>query len=163
MQLCGSLNILWHCLSLGLEWKLTFSSPVATVEFSKFAGIFINALIYKGSTLKLVDHLPKVSPPNITLSINFQHVDWGRGTNIQSKVTMCLLFFFCVLLPFPSFLSFNWTMFSWFHFLLLACFLVRLLFWVLWDFCFLWFFCNLQCTSITYYNLLSNMSFLYSV
>ena len=31
MQLCGSLSILWHCLSLGLEWKLTFSSPVATV------------------------------------------------------------------------------------------------------------------------------------
>ena len=27
VQLCGSLNILWHCLSLGLEWKLTFSSP----------------------------------------------------------------------------------------------------------------------------------------
>ena len=26
----------WHCLSLGLEWKLTFSSPVATAEFSKF-------------------------------------------------------------------------------------------------------------------------------
>ena len=26
MQLCGSLSILWHCLSLGLEWKLTFSS-----------------------------------------------------------------------------------------------------------------------------------------
>ena len=24
VQLCGSLNILWHCLSLGLEWKLTF-------------------------------------------------------------------------------------------------------------------------------------------
>ena len=39
MQLCGSLNIFWHCLSLGLEWKLTFSSPVATAEFSKFAGI----------------------------------------------------------------------------------------------------------------------------
>ena len=29
MQLCSSLSILWHCLSLGLEWKLTFSSPVA--------------------------------------------------------------------------------------------------------------------------------------
>ena len=28
MQLCGSLSILWHCLSLGLERKLTFSSPV---------------------------------------------------------------------------------------------------------------------------------------
>ena len=32
MQLCGSLSILWHCLSLGLEWKLAFSSPVATAE-----------------------------------------------------------------------------------------------------------------------------------
>ena len=28
MQLGGSLSILWHCLSLGLERKLTFSSPV---------------------------------------------------------------------------------------------------------------------------------------
>ena len=33
MQLCGSLSILWHCLSLGLEWKLTFSSPVAAAVF----------------------------------------------------------------------------------------------------------------------------------
>ena len=41
---CGSLSILWHCLSLGLEWKLTFSSPVATAEFSKFAGILSAAL-----------------------------------------------------------------------------------------------------------------------
>ena len=38
------LNILWHCLSLGLEWKLTFSSPVATAEFSIFAGILCAAL-----------------------------------------------------------------------------------------------------------------------
>ena len=44
VQLCGTLNILWHCLSLGLEWKLTFSSPVATAEFSKFAGILSAAL-----------------------------------------------------------------------------------------------------------------------
>ena len=42
--LYGSLNILWHCLSLGLEWNLTFSSPVATVEISKFAGILSAAL-----------------------------------------------------------------------------------------------------------------------
>ena len=33
MQLCSSFNILRHCLSLGLEWKLTFFSPVATAEF----------------------------------------------------------------------------------------------------------------------------------
>ena len=38
---CSSLNILWHCLSLRLEWKLTTSSPVATAEFSKFAGILL--------------------------------------------------------------------------------------------------------------------------
>ena len=44
MQLCHSLSIFWHCLSLGLEWKLTFSSPVATAEFSKFAGILSAAL-----------------------------------------------------------------------------------------------------------------------
>ena len=44
MQFCGSLSILWHCLSLGLEWKRTFSSPVATAEFSKCAGILSAAL-----------------------------------------------------------------------------------------------------------------------
>ena len=32
VQLCSSLSILWHCLSLGLEWKLTFSSSEATAE-----------------------------------------------------------------------------------------------------------------------------------
>ena len=40
----SSLNFLWHCPSLGLEWKLTISSPVATSEFSKFAGIWSAAL-----------------------------------------------------------------------------------------------------------------------
>ena len=44
VQLCSSLSILWHCLSLGLEWKLTFSSPMATTEFSKFAGLLSVAL-----------------------------------------------------------------------------------------------------------------------
>ena len=38
------LSILWDYLSLGLEWKLTFSSPEATAEFSKFAGILSEAL-----------------------------------------------------------------------------------------------------------------------
>ena len=32
------------CLSLGLEQKLTFSSPVATAEFFIFAGILSAAL-----------------------------------------------------------------------------------------------------------------------
>ena len=39
MQLGGSLNIFWHCPSLGLGWKLNFSSTVATAELSKFADI----------------------------------------------------------------------------------------------------------------------------
>ena len=33
---CAVVSALWHCLSLGLERKLTFPSPVATAEFSKF-------------------------------------------------------------------------------------------------------------------------------
>ena len=41
---CNCLNILYQCLSLGLEWKLIFSSPVATAEFSKFLGILNAAL-----------------------------------------------------------------------------------------------------------------------
>ena len=44
VQLCSSLNILWHCPSSGLECKLTFSSSVSTVEFSKFAGKLSPAL-----------------------------------------------------------------------------------------------------------------------
>ena len=44
VQLCNSLSILWHCLSLGLEWKLTFSSPGDTAEFSKCAGTLSAAL-----------------------------------------------------------------------------------------------------------------------
>ena len=44
MQICGSLNIIWHYLSPRLGWTLTFSSPVATAEFSKFAGMLSAAL-----------------------------------------------------------------------------------------------------------------------
>ena len=39
------LNVLCHCPFLGLEWKLTFSNPGATAEFSKFAGILSAALL----------------------------------------------------------------------------------------------------------------------
>ena len=43
-QLYGSLSIFWHSLYFRLGWKLTFSSPVATAEFSKFSGILSAAL-----------------------------------------------------------------------------------------------------------------------
>ena len=42
--LCGSLIIVLYCLCLGLEWKLTFYSPVTTAMFSKFAYILSTAL-----------------------------------------------------------------------------------------------------------------------
>ena len=34
----------WHCLSLELKWKLTFSSPVTIADSSSFAGILSAAL-----------------------------------------------------------------------------------------------------------------------
>ena len=37
-------TLFWHCPSLRLEWKLTFSSPVVTAEFSRFTGILSAAL-----------------------------------------------------------------------------------------------------------------------
>ena len=48
MQLCDSLNILWHCLSLGLEWKLrneitrglSVDGTVLNVSWAKKAACF---------------------------------------------------------------------------------------------------------------------------
>ena len=68
VQLCGSLNILWHCLSLGLDWKLIFSSPVATAEFSKFAWYWLQHF-HSGSVLCY----PKCSAAK-TLSLNVELV-----------------------------------------------------------------------------------------
>ena len=45
MKLCSSVSNLRHQLSLGLEGKLMFSSPVATAEFLKFAGLLSAALL----------------------------------------------------------------------------------------------------------------------
>ena len=41
------LNILWHCPSWRLEWKLNFSSPVTTAGFSRFAGILSGASFFR--------------------------------------------------------------------------------------------------------------------
>ena len=41
VQLCISLNICCHCPSLGLEWKLTFSSLVVTAEFPNFLAYWV--------------------------------------------------------------------------------------------------------------------------
>ena len=71
----GSLNTVWHCLSLGLECKLTFSSSVATAEFSKFAGILSEALsqhylrIWKSST--------RIPSPALALFVDFYYF-WNK-------------------------------------------------------------------------------------
>ena len=57
VQLCSSLSILWHCLSLGLEWKLTFSTPVATAELiALISANFVVMWIHLQSFHMLVSH-----------------------------------------------------------------------------------------------------------
>ena len=55
MQLCGSLNILWHCLSLGLKWKLTFSRLEEIQAGIKIAGRNINNLRYADDTTLMAE------------------------------------------------------------------------------------------------------------
>jgi len=60
-------NIVWHGLSLESESKLTFSSPVATAEISKFAGI-LSAALSQYQDLKKLNW-------NCTTSTSFVHSD----------------------------------------------------------------------------------------
>ena len=68
MQLCSSLSILCHCLSLGLEWKLTFFSPVATAEFSKLVGI-LSAALLTASSFRIWSSSTGIPSPPLTLFI----------------------------------------------------------------------------------------------
>ena len=51
MQLCRRLSILWHCLSLGLEWKLTISCPVAIAVFQN--GWHIECSTFTASSFRI--------------------------------------------------------------------------------------------------------------
>ena len=66
---CGmsAMNILWHCTSLGLERKLTFPSPVATAEFSNFAGILSTTFHTVHGILS-----PEYSLKRLMLKLKFQ-------------------------------------------------------------------------------------------
>ena len=64
MQLC--LSILWHCLSLGLEWKLTFSSPVATAEFSKICW-HIECSTFTASSFRISNSSTGIPSPPLAL------------------------------------------------------------------------------------------------
>ena len=61
MQMCNSLNILWHCPSLGLEWKLTFSRPVATAEYNlnQIPYDYIMEVTNRLKGLDLIDRIPE--------------------------------------------------------------------------------------------------------
>ena len=86
MQLCVSLSILWDCLSLGFEWILTFSSPVATAEFSKFAGrFFTTSAIWEAWWLfpsyLFIYSLIKDSNPNNQINGEVHWATCGSGKN----------------------------------------------------------------------------------
>ena len=65
MQLYSSLNNLGHCLTLGLGWKLAFSSPVAIAEFSKISGML--------SVARSVSQFSHSVMPNSLWSHGMQH------------------------------------------------------------------------------------------
>ena len=67
MQLCGSLSILWHCLSLGLEWKLTFSSPVATAVFQIF--LHIECSSFLASSFRIWNSSTGIPSPLLALFV----------------------------------------------------------------------------------------------
>ena len=83
---CDMSNVLWwfeHSFALpflGLEWTLTFSSPVATAEISKFAGILRAAL----------------SEHHLSHSIIFQDLKLLKFWNSRNSVTSTS---FVVMLP----------------------------------------------------------------
>ena len=67
VRLYRSLNILWHYPSSGLEWKLTFSSPVATAGFSKFADILSVALT--GASFRILNSKAGIPGPPLAFFI----------------------------------------------------------------------------------------------
>ena len=109
MQLCGSLSILWHCLSLGLEWKLTFSSPVATDECSKFAGILSVALsqhhllgfeiAHLNSTPPLALFVVMLPKAHLTSHSRMSSSRWVNHTIMIIWVVKIFSVLFCVFLP----------------------------------------------------------------
>ena len=69
MQLWNSLSILWHCLSLGLEWKLTFSS-----HFCGYCWVFqicwhIVCSTFTASSFRIPNSLTGIPLPPLALFI----------------------------------------------------------------------------------------------
>ena len=66
-EMSAVVNILWHCLSLKLGWKLTFSNHVATAEFSRFSGILSAPL--PAASFRIWNSSTGILSPPLTLFI----------------------------------------------------------------------------------------------
>ena len=62
------LNILSHSPYLGLEWKLTFSSPVATAEFSKFPDLIEWSTLI-ASSYRILNSSAEIPSPPLALLV----------------------------------------------------------------------------------------------
>ena len=79
-----SFNILWNCLSFGLEWKLTFSSTVDTAEFSKFGDI-LNAALLQPHSLGFLNSSAGIPSPLLSLFlVMFPKADLASYSSISS-------------------------------------------------------------------------------
>jgi len=65
---CNCMNILWNCLSFGLELKLTFSSTVATDEYSKF-GDKLNVALLQPHSSGFLNSSAGIPSPLLTLFV----------------------------------------------------------------------------------------------
>ena len=57
----------WHCLSLGLEWKWTFSSPVVTAVFQICWHVECNIVI--ASSFRIQNSSTRISSPSLALFV----------------------------------------------------------------------------------------------
>ena len=69
VQLSGSLNILWHRLSLGLEWKLTFSCLVENWPFPVEICWHIECNTFRASSFRISNSSPEIPSPPLALFV----------------------------------------------------------------------------------------------
>ena len=68
VQFHDRLNILWNCISFGLEWKLTYPSTVVADELSKFAEI-LNAAHLQPHSLGTLNSSAGISSPSLAFLV----------------------------------------------------------------------------------------------
>ena len=107
---CSSLSIILHCLSLELEWKLTFCSPVVTAEFSKV--VVILSASFPASSFRIWNsstEIPSLPLLFIVMLPNAHLTSHSRMCGSRWVITTLWLsgswrsffvYFFCVFLAF---------------------------------------------------------------